>query len=245
MKKILSLILVAVLMLSLVACDGGVGTGDTNTDTGNGGPTNTDTPSSGENSITNTHKVGDTVETNYYRFTLKDAAFTRNILVGKGEQKDIAKFRGTEEFFTPTDEPFVDEDGYVIDDIHGLSISADSDDVFLDFDLEVEFIGTEERTIGDMDFEPAVFYGDYRFTSDYMSFYRELEDDLTWFNFDSDITQLVRSVGLECGYFNGTFKPLSSPPIEIRGVIKVPGVVAEHVDNEVFISFAGEDFIIE
>ena len=86
MKKILSLILVAVLMLSLVACDGGVGTGDTNTDTGNGGPTNTDTPSSGENSITNTHKVGDTVETNYYRFTLKDAAFTRNIL---GEQKSF------------------------------------------------------------------------------------------------------------------------------------------------------------
>jgi len=252
MKKILALMLAAALALSLVACGGGSGAGDNKTpSTGNGDTTSTDTtstdtPSTDTPSI---HKVGDTVESELelYRFTLKDATFTRNILVCRGEKADKETFRRAEEFFTATDEPFVDENGYVIEGIHGFGIGADKDDIYLYFNLEVEFIGTEERTVGTQDLKPAVSYGDYKFTSDYMSFYREIKDDALWSNFDTDFGNIstVKALGLEIGYFNGTFKPLSSPPIEIRGVIRVPKAVAEHTDGDVVISFAGKDFIVE
>lgn len=257
MKKLLALMLAAALALSLVACGGGGGTGDNNTPSvGNGDTESTDTPSAGtetntnkpsggEDSTTDTHKVGDTVESTNYRFTLKDATFTRNILVCRGEKADKETFRKAEEFFTATDEPFVDEDGLVIEGIHGFGIGEDKDDIYLYFNLEIEFIGTEERTVGDLDFQPSVSYGDYKFTSDYMSFYREIEDDDLWSNFDADSPSTVKALGLEIGYFNGTFKPLSSPPIEIRGVIRVPKAVAEHTDGDVVISFAGKDFIVE
>lgn len=249
MKKFLALMLAAVMALSLVAC-GSTGTGDTNTPTdtpsaGNEDATSTDTPGNEEDSNINTYTVGDTVESTNYSFTLKGATFTRNILVCRGEKADKATFRKAEEFFTATDEPFVDENGNVIEGIHGFGIGADKDDIYLYFDLEVEFIGTEERTVGNLDFTPAVSYGDYKFTSDYMSFYREIEDDSLWSNFNADSPTAVKALGLEIGYFNGTFKPLSSPPIEIRGVIRVPKAVAEHTDGEVVISFAGKDFIVE
>ena len=260
MKKLLALMLAAALALSLVACGGSGGTGDNSTPSaGNGDTTstgtpssgedsaNTDTPDDGEDSTTDIHKVGDTVESELglYRFTLKDATFTRNILVCRGEKADKETFRKAEEFFTATDEPFVDENGNVIEGIHGFGIGADKDDIYLYFNLEVEFIGTEERTVGRQDFQPSVSYGDYKFTSDYMSFYRELENDDLWSNFDADSLSNVKALGLEIGYFNGAFKPLSSPPIEIRGVIRVPKAVAEHTDGDVVISFAGKDFVVE
>ena len=132
MKKLLSLVLAAALALSLVACGGSGGTGDNSTpSTGNGDTTstgtpssgedsaNTDTPDDGEDSTTDIHKVGDTVESELglYRFTLKDATFTRNILVCRGEKADKETFRKAEEFFTATDEPFVDENGNVTTDV--------------------------------------------------------------------------------------------------------------------------------
>lgn len=53
MKKLLALMLAATLALSLVACGGGSGAGDTNTpSTGNGDTTSTDTPSGGNGDTT-------------------------------------------------------------------------------------------------------------------------------------------------------------------------------------------------
>ena len=231
MKKRTALFLAAALALSLSACDGNAPAGDT----ANG--------SQGESDAG--YKVGDTVETEYYQFTLKDAVFTRNILVCYGDDASQATFTKAEEFFTPSEEPLVDEDGYVLDGVHGFSVSSDSDDVYLYFDLEVQFIGTEERSVGDYDFAPVVSYGEYTFESPYMSFYREVEDDFSWRNFEADFDSisLVRALGLEIGYFNGTFEPLSDP-IEIRGYIELPREVEEDTATPLSIRFAGEEFIL-
>lgn len=219
MKKQLALLLAALLLLSLTACGG-------------------------ETSSSN--QIGDTVETDYYKITLNNATFTNNILVCYGDDASQMTFTKAEEFFTPSDEPFVDEDGYVINGVHGFSVGSDTDDVYLYYNLNVEFTGTEARSSGDYDLAPIVSYGDYTFDSDYMSFYRVLDDDISWYNFNAgfDNISLVRALGLEIGYFNGTFEPLSDP-IEIRGVAKVPKTVAEDTENDVTISFAGAEFVVQ
>ena len=218
MKKLTAFLLTAILALSLTAC---------------GGETN------------NGNQIGDTVETDYYNITLKDAAFTNNILVCYGDDASQVTFTKAEELFTPSYEPFVDEDGYFIDGVHCFSVGSDTEDVYLYYDLNVEFTGTEARSAGDYDLAPIVSYGDYMFDSDYMSFYRVLEDDIAWYNFNAgfDNISLVRALGLEIGYFNGTFEPLSEP-IEIRGVAKVPKTVAEDTETGVTISFAGAEFVV-
>ena len=86
MKRLLALMLAAVLALSLVACGGGGGVGDNNTpSTGNGDVTNTDTSSGGEDSTptdeepqedTQYYQLGDTVSTDIFEFTLDTATMT-------------------------------------------------------------------------------------------------------------------------------------------------------------------------
>lgn len=191
------------------------------------------------------HRVGDTVETDYYEVTLKDAAFTDHILVCYGDTASQAVFTKAEEFFTASDQPFVDENGNVVDGVHGFSMKENSDDTYLYYDAEVQFIGTETRTSADLDFVPVLSYGEYTFDTTYMSFYRNVEDDFSWFNFNADFDSisLVRALGLEIGYFNGTLEPLSRP-IEIRGVLQVPKVVAEDADSETTFHLAGVEFAI-
>ncbi len=191
------------------------------------------------------HRVGDTVETDYYEVTLKDAAFTDHILVCYGDTASQAVFTKAEEFFTASDQPFVDENGNVVDGVHGFSMKENSDDTYLYYDAEVQFIGTETRTSADLDFVPVLSYGEYTFDTTYMSFYRNVEDDFSWSNFNADFDSisLVRALGLEIGYFNGTLEPLSRP-IEIRGVLQVPKVVAEDADSETTFHLAGVEFAI-
>lgn len=231
MKRLTALSLAVILALSLAACGGETGPGEA--------------AGASQEADGAGHKVGDTVETEYYQFTLKDAVFTRNILVCYGEDASQAAYTKAEEFFTPSKEPFVDENGYVLDGVHGFSVGADSDDVYLHFDLEVQFTGTEERTSGDYDFAPVVSYGEYTFEGPYMSFYREIGDGFSWWNFgaDFDSISLVRALGLEIGYFNGKFEPLSDP-IEIRGYIQLPGEVETDTESPLSIRFAGEEFVL-
>ena len=66
MKKLLALILAAALALSLVACGGDSGAGDTNTPSGgNGDTTSTDTPSMTKEEILETAEDGDIYELNH------------------------------------------------------------------------------------------------------------------------------------------------------------------------------------
>ena len=115
MKRLTALSLAAIPALSLTACGGETGPGEA--------------AGASQEADGAGHKVGDTVETEYYQFTLKDAVFTRNILVCYGEDASQAAYTKAEEFFTPSKEPFVDENGYVLDGVHGFSVGADSDDV--------------------------------------------------------------------------------------------------------------------
>lgn len=87
MKKLLALILAAALALSLVACGGGSGAGDTNTPStpsgGNGDTTSTDTPSGGgEDSTpeeTQELTLGNTISTDNWEFTLTHVTFGTNL----------------------------------------------------------------------------------------------------------------------------------------------------------------------
>ncbi|USF28228.1 hypothetical protein N510_003187 [Firmicutes bacterium ASF500] len=257
MKRFLTLMLAAALALSLTACGGG--TGDANTpSTGNGNATSTDTPSGGgdnantdassgeEDSSTDTHKVGDTVETKYYSVTLKDITFTDKILVCHGEKADKDTFGNAEEFFTPSDEAFVDENGYVIDGIHGFSMRQDSDNTYLYYNLEFKFIGKEKRhsSLVITEFKPVVLYEDFTFDSDYMAFGRIIDkvkfNNCMWFNFNSDDYKLVRGLGLMIGGgLDDELKPLSNDVYEVRGIIQVPKVVAEDKEAELTIKLVG------
>lgn len=236
MKKWGAILLAAAVAASLAACGG------------NSEPAADVSDASGSEStpVTETvSRVGDTVETEYYKITLKDAAFTDHILVCNGDTVSQAVFTKAEEFFTASDQPFVDENGNVVDGVHGFSMKQNSDDTYLYYDAEVQFIGTETRTAVDLDFVPVLSYGEYTFDTTYMSFYRDVEDDFSWSNFNADFDSisLVRALGLEIGYFNGTLEPLSRP-IEIRGVLQVPKVVAEDADSETTFHLAGAEFAI-
>lgn len=84
MKKLLALILAAALALSLVACGGDSGAGDTNTpSTGNGDTTSTDTPSGGGEDNTSPEiqelALGDTISTDNWEFTLTKVTFGTNL----------------------------------------------------------------------------------------------------------------------------------------------------------------------
>ena len=250
MKKLLALILAAALALSLVACGGGSGAGDTNTPSGgNGDTTSADTPSGGEDSTTDTNKVGDTVETENYSITLKDITFTDKILVCYGEKADKDTFGNAEEFFTPSDEAFVDENGYVIDGIHGIAMRQDSDNIYLYYNLEFKFIGKEKRhsSLVITGFKPVVLYEDFTFDSDYMAFGRIIDkvkfNNCMWFNFNSDDYELVRKLGLMIGGgLDDELKPLSNDIYEVRGIIQVPKVIAEDKEAELTIKFAGASY---
>ena len=63
------------------------------------------------------------------------------------------------------------------------------------------------------------------------------------FGADFDSISLVRALGLEIGYFNGKFEPLSDP-IEIRGYIQLPGEVETDTESPLSIRFAGEEFVL-
>lgn len=247
MKKLLALILAAALALSLVACGGDSGAGDTNTPSGgNVDTTSTETPNDGEDTTTDTHKVGDTVETKYYSVTLKDIAFTDKILVCYGETASKGAFGNAEEFFTPTDEAFVDENGYVIDGIHGFSMRQDSDNTYLYYNLEFKFIGKENRDLVILDFKPVVLYEDFTFDSDYIAFGRIIDkvkfNNCMWFNFNSDDYALVEALGLKIGGGLDELKPLSNDVYEVRGIIQVPKAVAEDKEAELTIKLAGTSY---
>ena len=237
MKKALALLLALVMGLSLCAC------GAEKT------PETTEAPSTEATEPTEQLlAVGDEVETENFRFTLKAAEFTDKILVCNGEQADKNTFGNAEEFFTPSDKPFVDENGYVIEGIHGFSASKDSDVVYLYYNLEMEFIGKEEYDHVMLEFKPVVKYGDYTFDSDYMAFGRIIDkvkfNDRMWFNFNSDDYTFVKALGLEIGGFDDKLKPLSSDVYEIRGIIQVPKTVAENTEEGVSIRFCGQEFIV-
>lgn len=194
--------------------------------------------------------IGDEVETRNFRFTLKTAEFTDKILVCNGEKADKDTFGNAEEFFTPSDKPFVDEDGYVIEGIHGFSAKKDSDISYLYYNIEMEFIGKEEYGYVTYDFKPIVQYGEYTFDSDYMAFGRIIDEvkfnNRMWFEFnsDSDGYSLVKALGLGIGGFDDKLKPLSNDVYEIRGIIQVPKTVAENTEESVSIRFCGQEFIV-
>lgn len=254
MKKTLSLALVAVLTLLLTACGG---TADKNT-AGSGN----DTSNHAENNNVNAHKVGDTVENEYYRLTLKQTTFTHKILVDHEDEADEDTFGNLEEFFTPTDEEMTDENGNPLGGIHGFYIPDGYGALFLYYNMEFEFIGKEQRSISlDDNLSPVVSYKGDTFDSDYISFgrifYKLKKDDLMynvyasefndriWFNFNAD-DSFAEKVGIDLGSFDTDLKPEPNDAFrgtyEVRGVIQVPEAAAEDKESELTISFAGMGF---
>lgn len=236
MKNKLLLLLVTVMTISMVACGKE--------------PTSSEVP---KESITDseesTYQIGDTAETELYQIVLKNAELTNNILVCNGEKADKATFTVAEEFFTPSQTPFVDENGNVIDGVHGFSTSKSSDKIYLYYNIEFKYLGKEERTIANLDFSPTVYYEDYTFDSDYFAFYRTKNDTTTssWNNFDSDsgVVSTVKAIGLEIGYFSGKVEPLSNKVYEVRGVIPLPKAIADDTNAELTLKLAGIDFLIK
>ena len=247
MKQTLALLLALIMCLSLCACgsekQSEASEAQSVSDAASGTPAESVTDAA-EGHIA----IGEEVETNNFRFTLKAAEFTDKILVCNGEKSDKDTFANAEEFFTPSDKPFVDEDGYVIEGIHGFAVKKDSDVVFLYYNLEMEFIGKEEYDYVTYEFEPIVKYSDYTFDSDYMAFGRIIDEvkfnNRMWFNFNTDDYTYVKALGLEIGGFDDELKPLSSDVYEIRGIIQVPKTVAENTEESVSISFCGQEFIV-
>ncbi len=129
MKKIFALILAVALVLSLTACGGGGGgAGDTNTPSGgNGDTTSTDTPSGGEDSTlqseTSTQpemkELGETITTENFEFTLKQAIF------------------GTNLYCNPSSPDFLIVDG----DDSALSICAANDRAYVAIAYTLNYIG--------------------------------------------------------------------------------------------------------
>lgn len=193
--------------------------------------------------------IGDTVENDLYSITLNNAVLTEKILIYKGVDFSKEKFRKAEEFFTPSAEAFVDDEGYVIEEIHGFSVAKNSGDVYLYYNFEFEYIGKTERTTVVYDFCPVVTYNDYTFSADYFSFYREKSEDKfsSWSNFDSDFEAIstVRALGLEIGYFNGTVTPLSNKTYEVRGIIPIPKSIFDYADATLTLKLGGEIFVIK
>lgn len=263
MKKLIVPFLAAVVCLSLAACGGGSESGSKTSDSGasnsqsgsleSGNSEVSDVTGSTNDNTTNedteaSYHIGDTVETDLYQIELKNAQLARNILVCKGENADKATFTVAEEFFTPSDTAFADEEGYVVEGIHGFSPSKSSGEIYLYYCLEFKYLGKEERTVVNYDFSPIVDYEDYTFDSDYFSFYRtkSASETSSWSNFDSDFdaTSAVRALGLEIGYFDGKVKPLSDEVYEVRGVIPVPETIADDVNATLTLHLAGVDFVI-
>lgn len=200
----------------------------------------------GCDSASSDHKSGETVETDLYAITLNETKFSDNILVGYGEgykKSDIINYSTKEEFFTATDDPFVDEDGYVIKGIHGFSSSKDSENTYLWYDFEFQYIGKEEDEFADYNLAPKVYYKDYTFDSDYISMYRTKTDEeiSAWNNFDVDFGTFGFN---NLSYFNGRLEPLTQKTYEIRGIIPVPKNVAEDKDEKVVLSIYGVRFVV-
>ncbi|WP_036610633.1 hypothetical protein [Oribacterium sp. P6A1] len=170
-------------------------------------------------------------------------------MVCYGDNAKQSTFVNAEEFFTATDEAFVDKDGYVIEGIHGFSQNKESENTFLYYTFDFEYIGKNQRTSVEYDFAPRVVYNsEYTFDSDYFSMYRTRNNSIvsTWANFDSDseATATVKALGLEIGYFNGSIKPLSDDIYEVRGVIQIPKKIKEDSNRELILYLCGVPYEI-
>ena len=249
MKKLLALILAAALALSLVACGGDSGAGDTNTPSGgNGDTTSTDTPSGGEDSTQEEPselKVGDTITNDRFEFTLTSVDFT--------DKLNIDCY--SEDFMLPYEEenekgPSFAEEGYI----------------WLIFSFTYKFIGRERfedgfRTLG----APCVTYGDsyifdgneyYTRDDGKYGIYAKESNDVLW-NILSNSKNIVlyRILGYEKNsngaingdpYISEIYEPLDKSIYECRGFISVPLEVYENTDEPLSISFNmfGGDFMI-
>ncbi len=261
MKKLLALMLAAALALSLAACGGDSGAGDTNTPStpsgGNGDTTSTDTPSVGgdstseETSKPQSLKVGDTYTSDKFEITLTNVEFADKL------NTDCT----SENFMFPY------EDGKG-------AIWAEDGNILLIFSFTYHFIGKEEfedvfRTLG----VPCVSYGDGYVFGDSRTgdtnlgiFAKEAEEPY-WhilthsvnmtlhriLGFEEDKNgsikvDLTTEVGRLRGqpYINDTYQPLDKSTYECRGFISVPLEVYENTDEPLSISFniLGGDFTI-
>ena len=250
MKRLSAIILSAITALSVCACGGGTKTAETTTAAEETAIVEETTTAETSDEMIPTKNVGDTVETELYRLTVKDAKLTDNILVCYGDNAKQSTFVNAEEFFTATDEAFVDKDGYVIEGIHGFSQNKESENTFLYYTFDFEYIGKNQRTSVEYDFAPRVVYNsEYTFDSDYFSMYRTRNDSSvsTWANFDSDseANATVKALGLEIGYFNGNIKPLSDDIYEVRAVIQIPKKIKEDSSRELILYLCGVPFVIQ
>ena len=241
MKKLLALILAAALALSLVACGGDSGAGDTNTpSTGNGDTTSADTPSgSGEDSTPDETsepqglKVGDTTKTNSFEFTLTSVDFAN----------ELNTDTNNENFMLPLAEGENNSGNF--------HIKAPDGNILLTFTFTYNYIGKDGTN--DPFYQlatPCISYGDgYTFdgskNTEFVVIGRKDTEDAYWIC-------LSHIYGLDVYKIAGLlmsgweYKPLDKTIYEGRGYISVPLEVYENTDEPLSISFNrfDGDFII-
>ena len=260
MKKLLALMLTAALALSLAACGGDSGAGDTNTPStpsgGNGDTTSTDTPSVGgdstseETSKPQSLKVGDTYTGNKFEITLTNVEFADKL------NTDCT----SENFMFPY------EDGKG-------AIWAEDGNILLIFSFTYHFIGKEEfedsfRILGIpcVSYGDGYVFGDSRHGDTKLGIFAKEAEDPSWHILTHSLNMtLHRILGFEDSnghikvdltteegrlrgkpYINDTYQPLDKSTYECRGFISVPLEVYENTDEPLSISFNmfGGDFTI-
>ena len=221
MKKLLALILAAALALSLVACGGDSGTGDTNTPSGgNGDTTGTDTPSGGGEDSTLESEVfhlGDTVTTDDIEITLIRVE-SGSALYGSLARNNVRN----EYFLRPTSlltdgelearereiEEFIKKYG-----IPPVKYEADDGRILVAFAFEVKSISKTALCIEDIFERVDIDYNNgYIFEFAQCGLYAGIGN--LWINYTSE-----------------KIEPLDSTVYEFRGYADVPEEVMNNTDN--------------
>lgn len=146
------------------------------------------------------YAVGDTVDGSYFRFTLKEANFSKSINTNKDDDflKPVSAYKNTDKYGAP------------------------EDNQWLSYTVEYEYIGKKDLHDITSLFMPKVLYQDYEFNANYFTFFREI-DSVNWYIYSTDNETINHTLLKNMSYsadFN--YKPLSSQKYEIRGIIAVP-----------------------
>jgi len=228
MKKLLALILAAALALSLVACGGGSGAGDTNTPSGGNGDTNTpSTPSTGNEDTTSTDTPSGGGEDSTPDETTPTEEPTNDVqTLSFGDSITTELFE-----FTPVFEGFADE------------LANWPDENYMTPDGKISgsnpFKAGEEKTL--MWFSGTVNYIGNSTTNETFTYaYKVIYDNDYVFDFDDyDTGYTVDLENVDWKYSNSmTFEPLSSKTTRyVRFNIEVPKQVETNTDKGLTVVF--------
>lgn len=213
MKKIISMLLVGIMCVSLSAC-GGSKEASSDTEEKISEESKEEKATIPESKFEQC-SVGDTIETDVFKYTLTDLEFVEGIQCDAGN-----------DFFIPGT-----EGSHVLNGGEGNSL--------LYFTFEYEYIGKsslDSYPLEDMIFVPSIVYEDYNIDCNYFVFWREAGGE--WYNLSTDVSWAARqNMGLDYADLAYTYEPLTDKTYEMRGTISVPAKAVEDTETEMSINF--------